>query len=124
MLFNKSVNSIAYITIGTGLGIGIICEGKLVHGLLHPEGGHIRVNRHKDDEYKGCCRIHGDCLEGMVTNHALKERKGFSSADHCSDIEGDDVVWDIIAYYIAQGCLSLLYLLSIEKIVIGINILK
>jgi fructokinase len=111
-------------TIGTGLGVGVVIEGKLVHGLQHPEGGHIRVNRHPEDSFKGICPIHGDCLEGLVTNNAIKERKNLESVELCQNVSDEDPIWNFISYYIAQLCLNLLYLNSLQKILIGGGIIN
>jgi len=121
---NHHVDSLAYITIGTGVGAGIIINGSLVHGLLHPEGGHIRILKHFEDHFKGNCPYHADCLEGLVTNGAIKERKGLHSVDDVANIPEEDELWDLIAYYIAQGCLNILYIISIEKIIIGGGIIN
>lgn len=63
-------------TVGTGVGVGVICHNQTVHGLTHPEGGHIVVKRHPSEyeDFKGVCSFHGDCLEGMVTNKAISKR--------------------------------------------------
>jgi len=118
------VHSLAYITIGTGVGVGLIVVGNLIHGLQHPEGGHITVRRHDEDNFNGICSIHGDCLEGLVTNLAIKARKNLKSVEDCTSIEDNDSIWDILGYYIAQQCLSLLYIVSLEKIIIGGGIIN
>jgi len=64
------------LTIGTGLGGGGLVNGKLIHGLIHPEMGHIRPPRHPDDDYPGACPFHGDCFEGMAAGPALEGRWG------------------------------------------------
>jgi len=119
-----SVESLAYITIGTGVGVGVVINGQLIHGLQHPEGGHINVKRFTGDNFQGSCSIHGDCLEGLVTNGAIKERKSLNSVDDCTNIPDDDLIWTYISSYIAQQCLSLLYLNSLEKIIIGGGIIN
>jgi fructokinase len=101
------------------VGVGIVCDGKVIHGLQHPEGGHIRVSKHENDNFKGICPIHQNCLEGYITNNAIKERKNLNSVELCTEVLDSDEIWDYISYYIAQQCLNLLYLLSIEKIIIG-----
>lgn len=101
-----------------------MCNGQLIHGLQHPEGGHVRVERHSKDNFKGVCSVHTNCLEGLVTNHAIKERKNLSTVEECKDVSDNDEIWDCIGYYIAQVCLSLLYLVSVEKIIIGGGIIN
>jgi fructokinase len=121
---NTLFKSLAYITIGTGCGIGIVADNKLIHGLLHPEGGHISVKRHPKDNFEGVCSFHKDCAEGLITNVSLKERKQLSSVDDVVNLTDDDEVWDIISYYIAQVCLNLLYIVSTERIIIGGGIIN
>ena len=116
---NNSLESLAYITIGTGCGIGVISQNNLVHGLLHPEGGHIMVKKHSKDNFKGVCPFHGDCAEGLITNVSIKERKGLNDVDDVASLSDDDEIWDVLSFYIAQVCLNLLYLASVEKIYIG-----
>jgi fructokinase len=101
------------------VGVGVFTNNGIVHGLQHPEGGHSRVTRFENDSFKGVCPLHGDCLEGLVTNVAIKERKGLSNVDDTILLKDDDQVWELEGYYIAQLCLNLLYLYSIHKIVIG-----
>ena len=116
---NHGVNSLAYITIGTGVGVGLMVGGKINKGLEGPEGGHIRVRRHEEDNFEGNCPFHKDCLEGLIANGAIKLRKNLQSVEECKNIDSADQVWDFVAYYLAQLCLSLLLLPSVEKIVIG-----
>ena len=73
--------SLCYVTVGTGIGIGLIINGKCVHGMMHPEGGHVRVPISPLEEtayggFSGVCPFHGNCLEGLCTNVAIKERLG------------------------------------------------
>lgn len=106
------------------MGVGVVAEGRIVHGLQHPEGGHVRVSKLKGDKFKGVCPIHGDCLEGLVTNNAIKEQKGLSTVEECENISDSDEIWDRIGYYIAQNCVNLLYIISAEKIIIGGGIIN
>ena len=99
-------------------------NNNLVHGLQHPEGGHIRISKDPSDNFEGTCPLHKDCLEGMINNNSIKLRKNLNSVDECENISDDDNIWDYIAYYIAQQCLNLLYLVSLEKIIIGISYFK
>lgn len=118
-------SSIAYITIGTGCGIGIISQGHLIKGLMHTEGGHINVKVHPEDkDFEGTCRLHGNCLEGLISNISIAKRKGLKNVNDLTNISNNDIIWDIEAYYIAQLCLSLLYLLSVQKIIIGGGIIN
>ena len=111
----KGLDNVVYFTIGTGIGVGVYVNGKLQHGLLHPEGGHISVKRHPKDEYKGCCIFHNDCLEGMASGPAVEGRfniKGEFLADNKDFIE-------IESYYLAQGVCNAIYSYSPERIIMG-----
>lgn len=121
---NSRIQSLAYITIGTGCGIGIIADGRLIHGLLHPEGGHIRVKKHKFDNFDGVCIYHQDCAEGLITNVSIKERKSLKTVDEVEGLDDNDEIWDFFSYYVAQICLNLVYLVSVEKIIIGGGIIN
>ncbi|MCR8659054.1 ROK family protein [Paenibacillus endoradicis] len=111
----KGVKSCVYYTIGTGVGVGVYAEGHLIHGLLHPEAGHIPVKRHPDDKYEGFCPYHKDCLEGVAAGPAIERRYGVKGAELSVDHEA----WNLVAYYIAQALTSTVLLLSPEKIILG-----
>lgn len=107
-------NSI-YITIGTGVGVGVFLNGQLHHGMLHPEGGHILVNRKEGDTYQGKCPFHKNCLEGLACGPAIEERWGKKGIELSQKKE----VWELEAYYIAQALVNYAMLLSPERIVLG-----
>lgn len=111
----KGMKSCVYYTIGTGVGVGVYAEGQLIHGLLHPEAGHIPVKRHPDDTYEGSCPYHKDCLEGVAAGPAIERRYGVKG----SELSVDHEAWKIEAYYIAQALTSTVLLLSPEKIILG-----
>ena len=72
------------------MGIGLIVNGRPVHGMMHPEGGHVSVPIHPEDEknkFKGVCIFHGNCLEGLVSNVSIKERLGLESVDRVKELE-------------------------------------
>ena len=105
----------AYVTIGTGIGVGLVQDGIFVGSPLHPEMGHIRVQRHNDDlNYKGFCRFHNDCLEGLACAPAFEARYGSAK-----ELSADHKGWDIEAYYLAQLCLNLTLIFRPERIVLG-----
>ena len=111
----KGVENGIYITIGTGVGVGILTNGKLLHGMLHPEAGHILLPRHASDPYTGKCPYHKDCFEGLAAGPAIEARygkKAFELAD-CED------VWELEAFYIAEALSTYILILSPEKIVLG-----
>ncbi|MBC7960054.1 MAG: ROK family protein [Vallitaleaceae bacterium] len=111
----RGVNSCLYITVGTGVGAGALIDGQLIHGLLHPEMGHILVRNHVEDTFEGVCPYHGCCLEGMAAGPAVEKRWGVKG--HL--LEEDHKAWEFEAYYMAQGILSYIMVLSPEKIVLG-----
>lgn len=95
----KGLDSCVYYTIGTGVGAGVFAEGKLVHGLVHPEAGHVLVRRHPDDQFEGACPFHSDCLEGMAAGPAIEKRWGVNARE----LAPDHVAWQWESYYIAQA---------------------
>jgi fructokinase len=111
----KGLDSCIYYTIGTGVGAGVYAEGKLVHGLVHPEAGHVLVRRHERDGFEGCCPYHGDCLEGMAAGPAIEKRWGVKG----SELPADHPAWEIEAYYIAQAVAGAVLLLSPKKVILG-----
>ena len=112
----ENVKSLVYYTIGTGVGAGVIIDGKPLHGLLHPEAGHTLLRRDPEkDPYSGHCPFHGDCLEGLCAGPSIQERFG-KPADQLGE---DHPFWDVFANYVAQACVSQILMLSPEKIVLG-----
>lgn len=104
-----------YITVGTGIGAGVMSEGQLVHGTMHPEMGHLRVPRHPDDTFAGVCPFHGDCWEGLASGPAIEQRWG--KAAH--ELPHDHPAWEMQAYYLAQGIFSACAILSPAVVILG-----
>ena len=111
----KDKNCVIYITIGTGVGAGIYIEGKLLHGMLHPEAGHILMAKREDDTYEGKCPYHKTCLEGLAAGPAIEERWGKKAIE----LKDNAAVWDLEAYYIAQALANYILILSPEMIILG-----
>lgn len=116
----KGLDSCVYYTVGTGVGVGVYAEGKLVHGLVHPEGGHVLTRRHPDDEFAGFCPYHGDCLEGMAAGPAIERR--WKVKGH--ELPADHPAWAIEAYYIAQAVTGTILLLSPKKVILGGGVMQ
>lgn len=115
-LFHHPVKCLAYYTIGTGVGVGEVVNGKFLGDLGHPEMGHVRVKRHPDDlNFKGICPYHGDCLEGLVAGPTFEARLGKKGPD----VPLSNHVWDIMAYYVAQAAIQTTLALRPEVIVFG-----
>ncbi|MDQ3144345.1 MAG: ROK family protein [Pseudomonadota bacterium] len=105
----------AYITVGTGIGVGVVAGGQPLTGRLHPEAGHMRVARVSGDRFEGNCAYHGDCLEGLASGPAIAARtgvKGEATAD-------DHPAWAYVIEALAQGCANLLLTLASERITLG-----
>ncbi|MCR5251339.1 MAG: ROK family protein [Lachnospiraceae bacterium] len=111
----KGLQDAVYITIGTGIGGGVMSGGKLLHGMLHPELGHMMIRPHPSDRYEGKCPYHHCCLEGMAAGPALGERCGIKG----ELIPADDPVWALEAYYIGQAIVNLILTLSPRRIILG-----
>jgi fructokinase len=116
----KGADPVVYFTIGTGIGGGLIIDGKLAHGLIHPEMGHIPVQRHASDSYEGFCPYHKDCFEGMASGPALAKRWG----RRAEELPSDHPAWKIEAFYLAQGICTALYMLSPERIILGGGVMR
>ena len=104
-----------YLTIGTGIGGGIISDGRLIHGMQHPEAGHILIPRRDGDTIPCTCRFHNSCVEGLAAGPMLERRTGMKG----KEIPADSPVWDIEAYYIAEALVTYTMCYSIERIVLG-----
>jgi fructokinase len=108
--------TLAYLTIGTGIGGGLALDGKPVHGIAHPELGHIYPRRHPQDmDFAGICPSHGDCLEGLASGPAIIARWGMSLSELAADHPGHAIIAD----YIAQACHMLFASVAVEEVVIG-----
>ncbi len=112
----QDVDNLVYLTIGTGVGGGVIINGKLVHGMLHPEIGHIRLPRDPAvDAFPGRCPFHGDCLEGLAAGPAIGERWNAPAFE----LAPSHPAWELEAHYLALACQSLICTLSPERIILG-----
>ena len=109
-----------YLTIGTGIGGGAIVGGRLVHGLVHPEMGHMLLPRLHGDTFKGICPFHGDCWEGLCSGSALEARYG----QPASSLPKDHEAWSLEAHYSALALANLVLTLSPQRVIIGGSVRK
>lgn len=113
----KGLDSAMYITVGTGIGAGIYAGGQLIHGMLHPEAGHITLPRAVGDQDFECvCPTHDSCFEGLAAGPAVVKRYG---VDRASDMADDEGFLELEGTYIAQGILNYLYVASPQRIILG-----
>ncbi|MBB2182720.1 ROK family protein [Lachnospiraceae bacterium MD1] len=111
----KDVPSGIYITIGTGIGVGVYMNGELLHGMLHPEAGHILLSRHPEDHFGGVCPYHSNCFEGLASGPSIEKRWNKKAYD----LKDQPEVWELEAYYIAQGLVNFILTLSPHRIILG-----
>jgi fructokinase len=112
----RDVHSLCYLTVGTGIGAGLIIGGEPVHGLLHPEAGHVRVPHDRvRDPFDGVCPFHGDCWEGLASGHSLRTRWGADPAG----LPDDHPAWALEAEYVAAGILAIVMIASPHRVVAG-----
>lgn len=120
-LAGEGVDTLAYVTVGTGIGVGIVQEGRPLHGFAHPEMGHILVRRHpKHGDFPGLCPFHGDCIEGLAAGPAVGKSWDLTP----SQIPEDHPFWEVEADYLAQLCMTLLLTVAPDRIVMGGGVMK
>jgi len=117
----KGLETFIYMTVGTGIGGGGMVNGQLLHGLLHPEMGHLRLPHDLDqDPYPGACPFHGDCFEGLAAGPALLGRWGHRA----EELTADHPAWRLEAHYLALGLANLICTLSPQRIILGGGIMQ
>ncbi len=110
-----------YLTVGTGIGGGAIVHGRVLHGLMHPEMGHIRIPHDlQADPYPGCCPYHGDCLEGLACGPAIEERWGGPA----QELSAAHPAWELEARYLAFALTAWVCTLSPKRIVLGGGVME
>lgn len=113
---HETVDSLVYYTVGTGIGAGVVVNGKLQGDNGNPEMGHVYVKKHPADaEFAGICPFHGDCLEGLASGPTFEARTGKKGPD----IPLTDPVWNIMAYYVAQAAVNATLTQQPDKVVFG-----
>jgi fructokinase len=112
----QGLDTFCYITIGTGIGGGGMARGNLLHGLVHPEFGHLRIPHDLEaDPFPGSCPYHGDCWEGLAAGSAIRARWGHPP----EELVGEAEVWELEARYLALGLVAVVSVLSPQRIIIG-----
>jgi len=112
----QGLDTFIYLTIGTGIGGGGMVNGKLMHGLIHPEMGHIRIPHDRQaDPFPGVCPFHCDCLEGLSTGPAMQTRWG----QPAETLPEDHPAWELEAHYLALGLVNFICTLSPQRIILG-----
>ncbi len=116
----QGLDTFIYLTIGTGVGGGALVNGKLLHGLSHPEMGHIRIPHDKvSDPFEGICPFHADCFEGLASGPAIEKRWG----QKAETLAPNHAAWDLEAHYIALALANFIVTLSPQRIIIGGGVL-
>jgi fructokinase len=116
----KGLDTFCYITVGTGIGAGIVVDGRLVHGLVHPEFGHMRIPHDRSaDPFPGSCPFHGDCLEGLASGGSIRARWSRSPEEL-----DDAAAWQLEAGYLAAGIVNLICVISPQRIVVGGGVMQ
>jgi len=117
----RGLENLLYVTVGTGIGGGVIANGSPVHGLIHPELGHIPVPRDLEtDPFPGICPSHGDCLEGLASGPAMHKRWGVPG----HELPADHKAWALEAEYLALGVATWIYTLSPERVILGGGVME
>ncbi len=117
----QGLDSCLYLTVGTGIGGGAVVGGQMIHGMMHPEMGHVRIPHDRDmDAYPGFCTYHGDCLEGLACGPAMEARWG----GRAETLPDDHPAWELEAHYLALGLIAYIVTLSPERIILGGGVME
>ncbi len=117
----RGKRSLLYVTVGTGIGGGLVAEGNLVHGLVHPEIGHMMLAPLASDPMpRGVCPFHAGCLEGLASGPAIEKRWGLPG----KLMSEDHPAWELEASYLAQMCANMILAVSPEVIVLGGGVMQ
>ncbi|MGQ9683942.1 MAG: ROK family protein [Anaerolineae bacterium] len=112
----RGLDTFVYLTVGTGIGGGAMVNGRLLHGLMHPEMGHLRVPHDRArDPFGGSCTYHGDCLEGLAAGPAIEARWG----QRGESLPPEHPAWELEAHYLALGLVNYILTLSPQRLILG-----
>lgn len=116
----QGTQNLLYLTIGTGVGGGALVNGQPVHGLVHPEMGHLFLPRAEGDDYEGNCPFHGACLEGMVAGPAIQAHWGTPA----ETLPPDHIAWSFVAHYLSFAVTNMILILSPERVIMGGGVMQ
>jgi fructokinase len=116
----KDLHSYVYITIGTGIGGGVVVNNQIIKGHLHPEIGHLSIHKEKSDDFIGLCPFHQNCIEGLASGEAIHQRWGARA----ETLPLDHPAWELQAAYIASLCQTLTAVLSPQRIILGGGVME
>jgi fructokinase len=116
----RGLEDFAYVTVGTGVGVGLMVGGRLVHGFGHPELGHIRIARKSGDEWRGICAFHGDCVEGLASGVAIGARAGMPA----KEVPEDHPAWELAAHALSQLLHTLVLATAPRRILVGGGVIE
>jgi fructokinase len=117
----RDVDSLCYLTVGTGIGAGLVIDGRPLHGLIHPEVGHLRIPHDRQrDPFAGICPVHGDCWEGLASGEAIAARWGVDPRT----LADDHPAWALEAEYVALGILNIVYVVSPQRVIAGGGVMQ
>jgi len=111
----QGLDSFAYVTVGTGIGVGSIVRGRPIFGMNHTELGHIRVVRKPGDDFAGVCTFHGDCIEGLASGPAIEARAGRPA----SQLPPDHPAWEYVAHGLGQLVHTMVLTTAPQRIFLG-----
>lgn len=115
------LDTFCYFTVGTGIGGGVMAGGRLVHGLIHPEVGHMLIPHNKArDPFAGSCPFHGDCFEGLAAGSAIERRWGKPG----EELDDRSDVWELEAEYLALGVVNVICVMSPQRVILGGGVMK
>ena len=116
----RGLDVVVYLTVGTGVGAGVMVDGHLLHGMLHPEAGHVLVTRRADDSAESTCPFHDCCLEGLAAGPAIERHWGVPARELADRPE----VWDLESDYLAQALANYVMCYSPQRIILGGGVMK
>jgi fructokinase len=116
----RDLDDFAYVTVGTGVGVGLIVNGRPTRGFAHCELGHVRVARLPGDDWPGSCPYHGDCVEGLASGSSLRDRFG----DGLDDLDPTHPVWESMAWTLAQLCHAIVCAAAPRRIAMGGGVIE